>query len=146
MSELKNTTLDDIASVIGFSATVRLAAHYGGRDIYVPVEVSELHPIAKLLGVARLTHLSREWPGHRLSVPALGFADGEVRNAKVLSLLLHGMAVSHIANIVGLTDRRVHQLRREYESEGLLTVELPQENASENPPGKSGGKLLAEIW
>ena len=140
MADLKNSTLDDISGVIGFSATIRLAAHYGGRDIHVPREVSELHPLVKLLGISRVTRLSAEWAGQRVVVPSLGFCDTEVRNAKILSLLIHDLHVDHVANILGITVRRVEQLRKEFTDEGLLP-----EYSGKKPSRNSQAKLELEI-
>lgn len=139
MVDLKNTTLDDIAGVIGFSATVRLAAHYGGRDLHVPTTVSELHPVAKLIGLARMQHLNREWAGQRLCVPSLGVVECEVRSGRVLSLLVHGMSTAQAANITGLTERRVQQLKKEYQAEGLLPPE-PVKQVEEPAP------TLESVW
>jgi len=120
MAQIKNSTLDDIAAVIGFSATVRLAAHYADRDLMVPHTVSELHPVAKLIGVSCLTRLVTEWPGERLSIPTLDIYDTERRSAHVIRLMLHNVPDYSIALIVGLSVRRIAQLRREFTAEGLL--------------------------
>lgn len=140
MADLKNSTLDDISAVIGFSATIRLAAHYGGRDIHVPREVSELHPLVKLLGVSRVTRLSDEWAGQRVVVPGLGFCDVEMRNAKILTLMLHDISIEQIANIVGITVRRVEQLRKEFSDEGLLPDYVGKKQVR-NSTGKSDSEI-----
>lgn len=124
MPELLNTTLDDLSAVIGFSATVRLVSHYGGRDLHVPAEVSELHPVAKLIGVSRMRHLVNVWPEERVSVPTLATIRQEIRHATVLRLMLHGIDEHTIAAMTDLGHRRVLQLKREFEREGLLTPSL----------------------
>ena len=140
MADLRNTTLDDIAGVIGFTATVRLAAHYGGRDLHVPINVSSEHPVAKLIGENRMGYLNREWAGQRLSVPSLGVVECEVRAGRVLSLLLAGMSTSQSANLTGLTDRRVQQLKRDYQSEGLLPTDLVKQ------PEPQPDLRLEQVW
>ncbi len=101
MADLINSTLDDIAAVIGFTATVRLAAHYGDRDVFVPESVSELHPIAKLIGVSRSRALHANWQGERISVPSLSIVESEIRRGKILELLLQGMSSYTIAKVTG---------------------------------------------
>lgn len=136
MTDLKNSTLDDIASVVGFSATIRLAAHYGGRDLNVPKSVSELHPIAKLVGVSALARLCAEWPGERVAVPTLTFAEVEIRNAQILDKLKRGVGVNDISQTTGMTIRRIFQLRRVFENEGLLAMVFQGKDEIENSPEK----------
>lgn len=141
MVDLKNTTLDDIAGVIGFSATVRLAAHYGGRDLHVPLAINDSHPVCKLIGVSRMQRLNSEWGGQRLSVPSLNLVDCEVRSGRVLTLLLAGLTTGQTANITGLTERRVQQLKKDYVQEGLLD----SDNLLEQP--EIEGKIsLENAW
>lgn len=124
MADLINSTLDDISSVIGFSATVRLAANYGDRDVNVPNVVSDMHPVAKLIGMSRMTALHANWQGDRIAVPSLKMVDSEIRRAKILSLLLQGIGTYTIAEVMGLTDRRVYQLKKEFTEIGLIEAEI----------------------
>lgn len=132
MATIMNTTLDDIAAVIGFTATVRLAAHYGGRDMNVPVAVSDKHLIAKLVGMSALQRLHAEWAGERVTMPTLGLVATDLRNARILRDLMAGVGLGLIAEREGLTNRRVEQLRRAFEADGLLPMIL-------------GGKIDPEI-
>lgn len=118
--ELVNTTIDDIASVIGFTAAVRLIANYGGRDIHVPFDYNPDHPITKLIGDSRMKALVQAWPGERMSVPTLAVIRQEERNAKVLSLLLNDVDCYAIANVSELGYRRVKQLKQEFITSGIL--------------------------
>lgn len=130
MVDLVNTTLDDIAPVVGFSAAVRLSAHYGGRDLHVPAEFNSEHPISRLIGDARMKALVTEWGGGRLSIPTLAAIRAETRDAKVLSLLLRGVDCYAIANVTEIGYRRVKQLRQEFVASGVL-----QENVNSEIPG-----------
>jgi hypothetical protein len=125
MADLINSTLDDISSVIGFSATIRLAANYGDRDVNVPLVVSDLHPVAKLIGMSRMTALHANWQGDRIAVPSLKIVESEIRRAKILSLLLQGINTYTIAEVMALTDRRVYQLKKEFVDAGLLDAGVP---------------------
>jgi len=132
MATIMNTTLDDIAAVIGFTATIRLAAHYGGRDMNVPVAVSDKHMIAKLVGMSALQRLHAEWAGERVTMPTLGLVATDLRNARILRDLMAGVNLGVIAERESLTNRRVEQLRRAFEADGLLPMIL-------------GGKIDPEI-
>ena len=66
--EPRNTTLDDISAVIGFTATLRLSAWYGnGNNLYVPPVVAEHHVLANLLGRSAAERLAREFGGDWLA-------------------------------------------------------------------------------
>ena len=140
---IKNSTLDDLSTVVGFSATVRLAAHYGGRDLYVPREVSELHPIAKLIGVSALRRLCSEFPaGERIAVPTLNFAEIELRNKEILDMIRDGKTVVEIVGKTGLTKRRVEQLRKSLGN--LVSENSPEKVDSENSPESFDAEKFAK--
>ena len=70
--ELRNTTLDDISAVIGFSATLRLVAWFGdGSNLYVPNSAEDGHLLVRLLGLPSAKRLCEAWPGEHLAVPRL---------------------------------------------------------------------------
>lgn len=119
---MKNSTLDDLAAIVGFSATVRLAAHYGGRDLTLPLEISDKSPIAKLVGISALQRLHDNWAGQRIAVPTLTVIEVEIRNSKILWNLRNGKTVGTIAKLVGLSERRVQQIRVAFEADGLLPL------------------------
>lgn len=143
--DVKNTTLDDLAPIVGFTATIRLTAYYGGKNMTVPKHVSDKHVLAKLIGMSAAKKLSDEYAGCRFWVPTLHVAEIEVRNAKVLERLRCRVSTDKIAAETGLTVRRVQQLRAQFESAGflpeILSGEIPQEilpeNSGENLPEKT---------
>lgn len=134
--DVKNTTLDDLAPIVGFTATIRLTAYYGGKNMTVPKHVSDKHVLAKLIGMSAAKKLADEYAGCRFWVPTLHVAEIEVRNAKVLERLRCRVSTDKIAAETGLTVRRVQQLRAQFESAGflpeILSGEIPQENSQEN--------------
>lgn len=139
--DVKNTTLDDLAPIVGFTATIRLTAYYGGKNMTVPKHVSDKHVLAKLIGMSAAKKLSEEYAGCRFWVPTLHVAEIEMRNAKVLERLRCRVSTDKIAVETGLTVRRVQQLRAQFESAGflpeILSGEFPQENSGENLPEKT---------
>lgn len=120
----RNTTLDDLAVIIGFTATIRFSIWFGSRshNVYVPHVASEEHDIAKLIGLPAMRRLVEEFGGEHLSVPSLHAAYVDKRNATIRDMLMAGVSPREIAGETGLTERRVQQLRREMESLGLLPM------------------------
>lgn len=121
-----NTTLDDIAAVIGFSATLRLVAWYGDQDssLWVPVKVSEDHALGKLIGVPCMTRLVGEWGGELLKIPTMDFYEDDCRNRSVRDLLARGLSPREIARLVYVGERRIQQVRMQLEETGMLPLIL----------------------
>lgn len=120
----KNTTLDDLAAIVGFTATVKLSMWFGSRknNLYVPKVATEDHLLAKLIGLPAMRRLVAEFEGEHLSIPGLHGVFVEGRNALIRDRLLQGHGTREIALETGLTERRVLQLRREFEQMGLLPL------------------------
>lgn len=138
--ELKNTTLDDIAAVIGFSATLRLVAWFGdGGNLYVPLTAEEGSRLVRLLGISAARQLCLNWPGEHLAIPRLRDHEDDLRKRFVARMIEKGFGTREIASMQRMSERRVQQILRELEVAGLVqvagparrkaVVEKPEENA-----------------
>ena len=119
-----NTTLDDIAAEIGFTATMTLVAWYGGTHLYVPEKVSEKHAIAKAVGLRLAQRLVAAHGGGMLFVPDAVSYDRTRRDRMVVEGVGRGMGTKQLAALTGLTERRVQQIRQRLEAEGVLPMVL----------------------
>lgn len=132
--EQKNTTLDDIASVIGFTPTLRLSAWYGnGNNLYIPDRVEEGQVLVLLLGRSAAERLSQAFPGEHMAVPRLTAYEEDVRRQRIGSLLESGFSTRKISQYERISERRVQQVCRELETAGLIA-----------PVGPAKGKAAAE--
>ena len=135
--ELRNTTLDDISAVIGFSATLRLVAWFGdGSNLYVPIVAEEGHLLVRLLGMAATKRLCEAWPGEHLAVPRLRDHEDDLRKRSVARFIEKGFGTREIAGILRISERRVQQILRELEVAGLVQPAGPSRRAKtarENP-------------
>jgi hypothetical protein len=128
---LRNTTLDDIASVIGFTATLRLAAWFGeGSNIYVPLNVAEDQMLVRLLGLSAARRLTEAWPGEHLAVPRPQEYETQVQRRQIVDLLGNGFSSRKIGHFMRLSERRVQQIVRELEVAGRIAPIAP----AEKPP------------
>ena len=60
MLDIKNTTLDDVAAVIGFSATLRLSAWLGdSHPVYIPAVAEAGQLLTRLIGLSATAALSK---------------------------------------------------------------------------------------
>ena len=146
--ELQNTTLDDFAAVIGFSATMRLVAWFGDRgNLYIPQQAQDGQLLVKLIGISCAKRLTQEFGGQHLNVPRLRAYENDLVKRGVCIMLEHGMSTSDVANQNRMSERRVQQIMRELEGVGLLEVSAPKitgKSAPENTPQKKGGKNTLE--
>lgn len=115
------TTLDDLAAVIGYTSTREVAAWFAGRALYVPQRAASDHPLAVLLGMPVLRALVAEFGGEQLRVPTDNADQWAVRDRRVAEQLAAGATVAAIAAAEGLSDRRVQQLRDELVLRGWVT-------------------------
>ena len=63
-------TLDDIAEIVGFTATLKLSAVFGGAAIFVPKEVGPNHKVSKLIGHDAAQALAAWLAGSVVKIPA----------------------------------------------------------------------------
>ncbi len=125
---LRNTTLDDIAAVIGFTATLRLSAWFGeGTNLYVPPQAFEDQMLARLLGMSAARRLSEAWPGEHLAIPRPQEYDAQVQRRQIVDLLSNGLTSRKISHFLRLSERRVQQIIRELETAGLIAPVAPEE-------------------
>lgn len=118
--QLRNTTLDDLAAIIGFTATVRLSSWFGGKNLYVPKSVEPDGALAALVGMSAAKRLSAEFGYDHLAVPSLATALREGRYAKMCEMMANGRSMGEVALAMEMGLRRVQQLRVEFEALGLL--------------------------
>lgn len=144
--ELKNTTLDDIAAVIGFSATLRLVAWFGdGGNLYVPITADEGSRLVRLLGISAARQLCNAWPGEHLAIPRLRDHEDDLRKRFVARMIEKGFGTREIASMQRMSERRVQQILRELEVAGLVQVagparrKAPSEKPEENALQKNWG-------
>ncbi len=138
--EVRNTTLDDLAAIIGFTATLRLAVWFGDRkaNLYVPDKVTDGQLLVGLIGESAARRLSDEFGRQHINVPGLNSALREKRYALIHQRLLAGRGSRDIAAETGLSERRVAQLRIDFERLGLLPMVLgaktSRKTAGQNGP------------
>ncbi len=134
---LKNSTLDDIAAVIGFTATLRLAAWFGeGGNVYVPFQVEEGQVLVNLLGMSAARRLTEAWPGEHIAVPRPTQYEVDLMKRQVATLLESGFSSRKVSHWMRVSERRIQQICRELELAGLMQPVAPGGNWHGNPPSK----------
>ncbi|EFX61511.1 hypothetical protein DAPPUDRAFT_339194 [Daphnia pulex] len=130
--------LEPVCSAIGYTATRKIAAWYGGQLLHVPQVVRTDHPLVALIGLRAVTALVNTWPGERFRIPDASDDDRYRRDRVIAEMLVAGATCAAIGQLMGITTRRVETLRAEMEQEGFLQfAEAPRLRSRGVPPGGS---------
>ena len=123
----KNITLDDISAIIGFTPTLRLAAWYGDgvQNLYVPAEVQPDSTLVRLVGESAARRLSEEWGNEFLAIPFINRYEVDTKRRAIARMLDRKFGTREIAAHLAMSERRVQQICREMEAEGLIDVAAP---------------------
>lgn len=105
---------------MGFQATGRLLAVFGGSKLYVPAHMPPDHLIAKVVGEAAAARLVEAFEGETIDVPRNTEFDRLRRVAVVATLAKQGIDSRGIGERVGLTARHVRNLAGKAVALGLL--------------------------
>lgn len=121
-----NSIADDLATVIGFTATLRLCAWYGdpNANLYVPAKATPGHELERLIGMSAFRKLCETWGNETLSIPMLNGYEEDCRNRLLRDLLLKGLSPREISRTLYIGERRVQQLRFHLEEAGMLPMIL----------------------
>lgn len=145
--DIQNTTLDDIAAVIGFSATLRLSAWFGnGNNLYVPDTVEDGQVLVRLIGRSAAERLTQAFGREHLAVPRLAAYEEDVRRKRIASLLEGGFSTRQISQFDRISERRVQQICRELEVAGLITPVGPAKSKTPARVEKTPSAALQENW
>lgn len=120
----KNTLLDDISAEIGFTATVALAAWFGGKRMYVPEKFDEQHIVAKVIGARAYERFVSAFGPDLVFIPKGAHHERHDRWKKVYDRLLLGQPMQQIVDEVGISSQHIHNIRRDLENRGILPVIL----------------------
>lgn len=120
----ENGLLEDVAAVIGFTATMRLVALFGPGRLQVPVAAHADHAITRGIGEPAMRRLVAEWGGQ--SIELSGNADfHHARLVRAVACMFQaGMSPKDIGGVVGVTERHLRRLRTEAEEMGLMPLVL----------------------
>lgn len=129
-----NGILEDIGAELGYTATAALVAWFGGSSIYVPAKVSEVHPICRAIGLPAYRRLCAAFGSETINLPDGKKDADDRRDRQIAGYLAQGIAPGNIGALLGLSERRVAQIRTRLLADGFLPLEItpgktPQEKA-----------------
>ncbi len=112
--------LDDLCPVIGYRATRIIAAWFAGKKLHVPSRANVGHPLDRLLGSSAFAALVREYGAQGFHVPTTAEDDRYRRDRQIAERFAAGATADTVADELGLTVRRVEQIRVDLVADGWL--------------------------
>lgn len=114
-------TLDDlplqlrqIAGVVGLQAALLLVRNYGGVRLYVPVNMTPDHVLARLIGFEQAVKLSAEFGGmDHFDIPRAAGALRVVRNRQIAEKFVKGKSLRLLALEYVMTERAIQKILSE---------------------------------
>lgn len=109
--------LQQVAEACGAGVALRLAAAYGGRELYVPRpdRIDEGHPLALHLGLATARQVAAVLGANRIIIPLGPLSSVERRKQAMRQMRRAGKSNGETAKVLGVTRRAVelrHQVDR----------------------------------
>lgn len=109
--------LQQVAEACGAGVALRLAAAYGGRELYVPrpEAIGESHPLALHLGLATARQVAAVLGSNRIIIPLGPLSSFERRKEAMRRMRREGKSNGEAAKVLGITRRAVemrHQVDR----------------------------------
>ena len=119
--DIRNTTLDDISGVIGFTATLRLSAWFGaGNNLYVPEVVEDGQLLVRLIGRRAAERMAEAFPREHLAIPRPTSYEEDLRRWRIATMLDKNISTRQVSVFEKIGERRVQQICRELETAGLI--------------------------
>ncbi len=102
------SVLDEITRLVGPEIAATLVEEFGGRRLYIPMEVARGDVLTRAIGVTRARKLSRIFGGDRIDVPA-DFNHAR-RRTRIVILRRRGLSIPAIARTLRCTERYVYKV------------------------------------
>lgn len=161
MMQKAHGMFEDVAAEIGYTAATLLVDWFGGiGQLYVPIEATQEHPIAKVIGMPAMQRLVKMFEG---STPAERFVwlnqneqrDIARRDRLIAALIYLGLGAKQIGVLTGMSERHVFAARLRVEQLGILPMILKRsgvegmrviavESCEEDPGGDFEAKVAGK--
>lgn len=125
--------LDQFAEVIGEDAAVKISAHFGGRQLYVPRKPpSTTSPLVEAIGEIAAHKLAKRFGGLSYAIPLTAG-----KRARIEQLLGEGATVREVADELGCTERYVYKVQAELHEGDASRPRRKRRKRQRRPPPPS---------
>ena len=108
--DLLPASVRDMAEVIGLDAALGVVQHYGGTRLWLPLVLSEDHPLVQTIGLAAARSLSEHYRLESLTIPTCKRAFRVIRNQRIVERYRAGETAATLAHEFGLHERMIWQI------------------------------------
>lgn len=116
--EVLSGTLGKIEKLCGRDAALKIAAHYGGRRVYLPFEVTAKSTIAKVIGFEAAQTLADEWDGGSLiNIPSAAYGSTAVRRDLGMKMLRDGYRPADVVRLLKVSRTQVFEWSKKIKEE-----------------------------
>lgn len=148
MHDRSNGVVEDIAAVIGYTATCSLVDWFGGGNVFIPNQIDHSHPICKVLGVSAFSRLFNHYDGKKgneriLWVPTGYQREIDRRDRMIAGLYSCGLTTSEIASIASMSKRHVQSVKNRIEQLGLMDMVVRNRSTSRSTKTKNKSVVMS---
>lgn len=104
---MSSLLLDEIVELAGIQPAVRLCRTFGGRQVYIPEDMTETHPLALCMGYNPARELAKRYGRERLTIPAEQGALVMQRDRAMADDYTAGRSVSWLSRTYGVSRKWV---------------------------------------
>jgi hypothetical protein len=137
-----SVVLEDLCSIVGYSATRTVAVWFAGKRFYVPRQAYPDHPLRSLLGNAPFEALVAAAADTWFEIPTGARDNHALRDRQIAERLASGAAIAQLVEETGLKSTRLKVIRQRLVEQGWLGYAagkiLERGRFSSDPPSRIG--------
>lgn len=138
-----SVVLEDLCSIVGYSATRTVAVWFAGKRLYVPRQAYPEHPLRQLLGDVPFDALVAAAADTWFEIPTGARDAHAVRDRQIAERLAAGATPRQVGDEVGLKQRRMEVIRQRLAESGWLAYAEGRKISergrfSSDPPSRLG--------
>lgn len=139
--------VEDLCSLIGYTATCSLVDWFGGGNVFIPNQIDRGHPLCKVLGVSAFIRLFNYYDGKKgneriLWVPTGYQREIDRRDRMIAALYSCGLDTSQISSIACMSKRHVQSVKQRIEQLGLMDMVVRNTNNTKTQSSKKNKRVV----
>jgi hypothetical protein len=147
MHDRSNGVVEDIASVIGYTATCSLVDWFGGGNVFIPNQMDRSHPLCNVLGLSAFSRLFNHYDGKKgndriMWVPTGYQREIDRRDRMIACLYSCGMSTQQISSIACMSKRHVQSVRNRIEKLGLMDMVVRNKSSPKSRSSKNNSVVV----
>jgi hypothetical protein len=105
-------SIQEMAEVIGFSATLKIVEERGGITLCVPTKVKADNWLTQLIGLEAMKNLVSYYNGEEIEIPRCAAAIKAAQDQVIYERIKEGASQAKLAREFGYTERGIRLLKK----------------------------------